>query len=76
MPEIVEISVVIPTFNEVENVGILVERLEALLAGLRWEALFEHPPYGARLAGIPVSVIAHAAPGLVGAATLAAARVR
>jgi glucokinase len=40
------------------------------------EAFEEHPPYGARLAGIPVCVIAHAAPGLVGAATLAAARAR
>jgi glucokinase len=41
------------------------------------EAFEEHPPYGARLAGMPVSVIAHAAPGLVGAATLAgAARAR
>jgi glucokinase len=40
------------------------------------EAFEEHPPYGARLAGIPVVVIAHAAPGLIGAATLAAARVR
>jgi len=36
------------------------------------EAFEEHPPYQARMAGIPVSVIVHAAPGLVGAATLAA----
>lgn len=31
----------------------------------------EHPPYQARLAAIPTWVIAHAAPGLVGAAMLA-----
>jgi glucokinase len=31
----------------------------------------EHPPYQARLAAIPTSVIAHAAPGLIGAALLA-----
>jgi glucokinase len=34
-------------------------------------AFEEHPPYQARLAAIPTSVIAHAAPGLVGAAMLA-----
>jgi glucokinase len=34
-------------------------------------AFEEHPPYQARLAAIPTSVIAHAAPGLVGAAILA-----
>jgi dolichol-phosphate mannosyltransferase len=40
MPEIAEVSVVIPTFNEVENVGILIERLEGQFEGVRWEALF------------------------------------
>jgi glucokinase len=36
----------------------------------------EHPPYQARLASIPVNVIAHAAPGLLGAARIAASLKR
>ena len=40
MSETAELSIVIPTFNEVGNVGILVEKLEAQFDGLRWEALF------------------------------------
>lgn len=35
------------------------------------DAFEEHPPYQARLAAIPTSVIVHAAPGLLGAAVLA-----
>lgn len=35
-----ELAVVIPTFNEAENVGLLIERLDAALAGLAWEAVF------------------------------------
>lgn len=40
MPEIAEVSVVIPTFNEVDNVSILVGKLEEQLKNYRWEALF------------------------------------
>ena len=40
------------------------------------EAFDEHPPYQARLAAIPVCVIAHAAPGLLGAARIAASLAR
>jgi dolichol-phosphate mannosyltransferase len=36
----VELAVVVPTFNERENVRSLVERLERVLAGRRWEVLF------------------------------------
>jgi dolichol-phosphate mannosyltransferase len=36
----VELSVVVPTFNERDNVAALVERLNAALAGIRWEAIF------------------------------------
>lgn len=36
------------------------------------EAFDEHPPYEARLAGISVAAIAHPAPGLLGAAHIAA----
>ena len=39
-PEPAELSVVIPTFNERDNVPILVERLNRALAGTRWEAIF------------------------------------
>ena len=35
-----ELSVVIPTFNERSNVVELVRRLDACLAGVRWEAVF------------------------------------
>jgi len=35
-----DLAVVIPTFNEVENVDPLLERLEQVLASLQWEAIF------------------------------------
>jgi dolichol-phosphate mannosyltransferase len=35
-----ELTVVVPTFNEVVNVAILVERLREALAGRDWEAIF------------------------------------
>lgn len=35
-----DLAVVIPTFNEVENVLPLLERLEEALASLQWEAIF------------------------------------
>ncbi len=34
------LSVVIPTFNEVGNVEILLERIDLALAGIEWEAMF------------------------------------
>ncbi|MEO5809254.1 MAG: glycosyltransferase family 2 protein [Sphingomicrobium sp.] len=34
------LSVVIPTFNEVANVEILLERIDLALAGIEWEAMF------------------------------------
>ena len=36
----VTLAVVIPTFNESLNVGVLVERLHATLQGVSWEAVF------------------------------------
>ena len=36
----IELSVIIPTFNEVANVGELVRRLEPLLTGVAWEVIF------------------------------------
>ncbi|HEX3991187.1 MAG TPA: glycosyltransferase, partial [Acetobacteraceae bacterium] len=35
-----QLSVVIPTFNERDNVTVLYRRLEATLAGVSWEAIF------------------------------------
>lgn len=35
-----ELTLVIPTFNEVSNVPILVERLRAVLTGIDWEVIF------------------------------------
>jgi dolichol-phosphate mannosyltransferase len=36
----IELAVVIPTLNERENVAPLVDRLNTVLAGIRWEAVF------------------------------------
>ena len=36
----IELAVVIPTLNERENVAALVDRLNTVLAGIRWEAVF------------------------------------
>lgn len=38
--ETVELTVVVPTFNEAANVALLVRRLEAALAGVCWEVVF------------------------------------
>ena len=35
-----ELSVVVPTFNERDNVTVLYRRLEAALAGIAWEVVF------------------------------------
>jgi dolichol-phosphate mannosyltransferase len=35
-----EVCVVVPTFNECDNVAVLVERLDHVLAGLSWEVVF------------------------------------
>ena len=35
-----ELSVIVPTFNERENVGELVRRLDAVLHGTAWEVIF------------------------------------
>jgi dolichol-phosphate mannosyltransferase len=35
-----ELAVVLPTYNERGNVGAMVERLDAALAGIGWEAIF------------------------------------
>jgi dolichol-phosphate mannosyltransferase len=42
VPEIigVELAVVIPTFNERDNISPLLDRLGAALAGINWEAIF------------------------------------
>src|SRR3982751_5440010 len=36
----IELTVVVPTFNERTNVPLLVERLGEALAGIAWEAVF------------------------------------
>ena len=38
-PAVPEMTVVIPTFNERENVPVLVQRLHAALAGVAWEVI-------------------------------------
>src|SRR6476659_3824254 len=37
---VLELTVVIPTFNERANIPVLVERLHGVLAGAAWEAIF------------------------------------
>jgi dolichol-phosphate mannosyltransferase len=36
----VELSVIVPTFNESGNVAELVHKLETVLSGMRWEVIF------------------------------------
>ena len=38
--ELLELAVVIPTFNEAANVPLLVAKLDVALAGRAWEAIF------------------------------------
>jgi dolichol-phosphate mannosyltransferase len=40
VPTVPDLTIVIPTYNERENVRPLVARLDAALQGLRWEAVF------------------------------------
>ena len=44
----IALTVVVPTYNERENVGALVERVDAALAGIAWEIIFvdDHSPDG------------------------------
>lgn len=37
---LIELSLIIPTFNEKANISELVKRLEAVLASIRWEVIF------------------------------------
>jgi dolichol-phosphate mannosyltransferase len=37
---VVDLTVVVPTFNEARNVPLMVERLDQVLAGARWEVVF------------------------------------
>lgn len=49
----VELTVVVPTFNEAKNVPLVVERLTQVLAGIRWEVVFvddDSPDQTARVA--------------------------
>jgi dolichol-phosphate mannosyltransferase len=39
-PSRLDLAVVLPTYNESANVGEVIARLEVVLAGLRWEAIF------------------------------------
>jgi len=36
----IELSIVVPTYNEAENVPLLVNKLKAALQGVRWEVIF------------------------------------
>ncbi len=40
MSDMLELAVIIPTFNEAENVPVLVAKLDQALAGVNWEAVF------------------------------------
>ncbi len=40
MSALLELAVVIPTFNERANVPVLIAKLDQALAGRRWEAIF------------------------------------
>jgi dolichol-phosphate mannosyltransferase len=36
----IDLSIVVPTYNEAENVPLLLDKLHAALAGIRWEVIF------------------------------------
>ncbi|MFM2399656.1 MAG: hypothetical protein RL341_1813 [Pseudomonadota bacterium] len=36
----IEVSVIVPTFNEVRNVGAMVEKLDHAIGNMRWEVIF------------------------------------
>ena len=40
MPDTPRLSIIVPTFNERANVGVLLERLGSALAGERWEVIY------------------------------------
>jgi glycosyltransferase involved in cell wall biosynthesis len=40
IPDLLELAVVIPTFNERANVPLLIAKLDEALAGRNWEAIF------------------------------------
>ncbi len=40
LPAMADLTVVVPTFNEAENVAPLISRLEAALSGIRYEVIF------------------------------------
>jgi dolichol-phosphate mannosyltransferase len=54
-----ELSVVVPTFNERDNVGPLIDRLRRSLAGVAWQVIFvdDHSPDGT--AAVIKSMAAH-----------------
>jgi len=52
----IELAVVVPTFNERENVGLLLEKLDAALDGIQWEVIFVDDDSGDGTAGIARSI--------------------
>lgn len=40
MDSVPDVSIIIPTFNECQNVPVLIERLDQALSAYRWEAIF------------------------------------
>ncbi len=38
--ELIDLAVVVPTFNERENIPVLIELLDKVLAGIQWELIF------------------------------------
>ena len=48
-----EVSVVVPTFNERDNVSALFRKLEAALAGIAWEVIYVDG--GFSILGVPLA---------------------
>jgi len=40
MPTGIQLSIIVPTFNEAANIAVLVDRLDDALTGLNWEVIF------------------------------------
>jgi dolichol-phosphate mannosyltransferase len=61
-PQAVELSVIVPTYNEAENVPLLIGKLSDVLAGIRWEVIFVDDDSRDGTAGV-VRKLAQSAPG-------------
>ncbi len=61
-PQAIELSIIVPTYNEAENVPLLIGKLSDVLKGIRWEVIFVDDDSRDGTAGV-VRKLAQMAPG-------------